>query len=166
MGAAPLSEGKTEMNTFKAYRIKNSAEIAKGDTLRARRTGKAYTFRYVADNGSVATQENGEAVFLHHPGDFVDVMVRDVSPKQPPAPAEVDVEAAVWGTYHSIDSKYIKSYKTKKALAAALFKMGATKANGVNVLCVCTSSGRFTAIIGANTVGGNMTAFEGFMKFA
>lgn len=160
------------MNTFKAYRIKTGTEIAKGDGLRSRK-GKAYTFRYVADNGCIATQEKGEAVFLHHPGDLVDVMVREA--KRPDMldriaaeadAAKADLEAAVWGTYHSIDSKYLKSYKTRKALAKALFDMGATRANGLNVLAVCNSAGRWTAIIGANTVGGNMTAFPGFMKFA
>jgi len=71
------------MNNFKAYRIRSSREIAKGDAIMSR-SGKRYTFRYVADNGNIATQEPGEAVFLLHPGDFVDVMVRDVTPKANP----------------------------------------------------------------------------------
>lgn len=150
------------MNTFKAFRIKTGTEIKAGDIVRNRRGTCEYRFSHVASNGNVVTLDPGEPEFQRHPGDLHDVMVRDVAPKQP---APVDPVTAVFGDYHSIDSKHIKSYATKKALAQALVKMGATRENGINALAVCTSDGRHTAIIGVAGLQGNLTMFPGFMKF-
>ena len=169
------------MSKFKAYRIKSSREIVAGETIRTRK-GNPYTFQHIAENGNVVTQEGIDAEFSHHPNVFVDLMVRQIRAfESDPAyqkqmrplveaakarlEADIDPVKAVFGDFHSIDSKYIKSYATKQRLAAALVKMGATKANGINALAVCNSAGRWTAIIGIGGLNGNLTAFDGFMKF-
>jgi hypothetical protein len=73
------------------------------------------------------------------------------------------LETEICGDYFSIDSKHIKGYKSVDALMKALKNLGASREYG-RPLVVCKSDGRFTALISATTLGGNMTAFPGFMK--
>lgn len=68
----------------------------------------------------------------------------------------------IFGDYHSIDSKHIKSYATKEGLAKALKKMGITRQH--RAFAVANSAGRWTAIFPASACNGNLTAFPGFMK--
>lgn len=73
------------------------------------------------------------------------------------------LETEICGDFFSIDSKHIKGYKKVEQLLKVLKEQGASREYG-RPLIVCKSDGRFTALISATTLGGNMTAFPGFMK--
>lgn len=74
-----------------------------------------------------------------------------------------DLEKEIFGDFFSIDSPSIKSYATKENLLKALAKHGATRHYG-KPFAVLNSAGRWTAIIDARSLGGNLTSFPGFMK--
>lgn len=73
------------------------------------------------------------------------------------------LETEICGDYFSIDSKHIKGYVKVEKLMEVLKAQGASREYG-RPLVVCKSDGKFTALISASTLGGNMTAFPGFMK--
>jgi hypothetical protein len=68
----------------------------------------------------------------------------------------------MFSDFISVENKSIKTYSTKENLEKALAKIGVTKAH--RPLPVCTSTGRWTAIIPASSLNGFLCDFPGFIK--